>query len=243
MYKAKVMPKYIDAHCHLLDAPNIDLAMSNALEKGITAFICAPAAPEQWAGIVELTHKNQKVFGCVGIHPWNVCELPQNWMLDLEKILIDNPKIMVGEIGLDKNRPNIDLQTDIFTRQLKIAHEYSRGIHLHCVGCWESVLRILDENKNALPSFILAHGFTGRAEDIKNIADKYNVYFSYGPRTLGQKLGAGRILKTPLSRILTESDGADSTVIPSLVSQMSEILNVETDILADIIYKNITQIL
>lgn len=237
------MVKYADAHCHLSDAQNIETALANAHNVGVEMFIVAPADASQWHDVVNLTHKNQNVFGCAGIHPWNVCELPQDWADDLEKILIKNPKIMVGEIGLDKNRPNMELQTDVFVHQLKFAHKYSRGIHLHCVGCWNMVLKILDENKHALPPFILAHGFAGRAEDIKNIADKYNVYFSYGPRTLGQKLGAGRILKTPLSRILTESDGADSTVIPSIVSQISEILNVETDILADIIYKNITQII
>ncbi len=237
------MVKYADAHCHLSDAQNIECALSDAHNVGVEMFIVAPADASQWDDIVKLTHKNQNVFGCVGVHPWNVCGLPQNWANNLEKILEKNPKIMIGEIGLDKNRPNMELQTDVFVRQLKIAHKYSRGIHLHCVGCWELVLQILDTNKNALPSFVLAHGFTGRAEDIKNITDKYNVYFSYGPRTLRQRLGAGRILKTPLSRILTESDGADSTVIPSLISQISEILNMETDILADIIYKNTKQIL
>lgn len=237
------MVKYADAHCHLLDAQNIETALANARNVGIEMFVVAPADASQWHDVVNLTHKNENVFGCVGVHPWNVCELPRNWANDLEKILDKNPKIMVGEIGLDKNRPNMELQTDVFVHQLKIAHKYSRGIHLHCVGCWDMVLKILDENKHALPPFILAHGFAGRAEDIKNIADKYNVYFSYGPRTLRQKLGAGRILKTPLSRFLTESDGADSTVIPSLVSTMSAILNVETDNLADIIYKNTKQIL
>lgn len=237
------MPKYADAHCHLLDASDIGSALSDAHDIGVDVFVVAPADAFQWADVINLTHNNQNIFGCIGIHPWNVCELPQNWANDLENKLIENPRIMVGEIGLDKNHSNIDLQTDVFVRQLKIAHKYSRGIHLHCVGCWDTVLQILDENKGALPPFILAHGFNGRAEDIKNIADKYNIYFSYGPRTLRQRQGMSRVLKTPLSRILTESDGSDSTVIPFLVSQMSKILNVETDILADIIYNNTRQIL
>lgn len=237
------MSKYIDAHCHLLDAPDINFAMESARAVSVDTFVIAPATPAQWCDIVKLTHDNKNIFGCIGIHPWNVSELPQNWVYDLEKNLIKNPKIMVGEIGLDKNRPNMELQTDVFVRQLKIAHKMSRGIHLHCVGCWDKILQTLDENKHALPQFILAHGFTGRAEDIKYIADKYNIYFSYGPRSLQQKLSKARILKTPLSRILTESDGVDSTVVPLLVSQISEILNVETDILADIIYKNTKQIL
>ena len=237
------MPKYIDAHCHLLDAPDIDLAMEKAYNLGVKMFIVAPADVLQWNDVVNLTHVRQNVFGCIGVHPWNVSELPQNWVHDLEKMLVQNPKLMVGEIGLDKHRPNMGVQTDVFTRQLKLAHEYSRGIHLHCVGCWDTILQILDENKHALPPFILAHGFNGHAQDIKNIADRYNMYFSYGPRELRQKLGAGRIINTPLTRLLTESDGVDSTVIASLVSQLSEILNVESGILADIIYKNTKQIL
>lgn len=237
------MSKYIDAHCHLLDAPNIDLAISNAQKNGVSAFICAPATTLQWNAIVDLTHKYPFVFGAVGVHPWNVCALPQNWQKTLEDLLIKNPKLMVGEIGLDKNKPDIETQISVFVHQLKIAHRYNRGIHLHCVGCWDIVIRILSENKNALPPFILAHGFSGNKNDIAKLAAKFNMYFSYGPRNLRHKNGAARIFATPQSRILVESDGADSDIIPSLISQVSEILNMETGILSDIIYENTKQIL
>lgn len=236
------MLRYSDAHCHLSDAPDVDSALSNARACGVDTFIVAPSCITQWSEIINLTNKYPFVFGLVGVHPWHVCELPQEWMSELRKKLIENPKIMVGEIGLDKNHPHMDLQIKVFTHQLKIAHEFSRGIHLHCVGCWNMVLQILDENKNALPPFILAHGFNGRAEDIEKIADRYNIYFSYGPRALRQRLVVSRILKTPLSRILVESDDINSCAIPSLLQKISEILNVETDILADIIYKNTKQI-
>lgn len=237
------MPKYIDAHCHLQDAPNIDLALSKARTMGVVAYIVAPAIPQQWDDIVDLVYKFDFVHGAIGVHPWNVSELPQNWAHNLEKILVKTPKLMIGEIGLDKNRPDMARQTDVFVEQLRLAHKLSRGIHLHCVGCWDAVLQILDENKNTLPPFILAHGFSGRAEDIKNIAERYNFYFSYGPRNMRGKLGAGRILQTPLSRLLIESDGADSAVLPSVVDAIAVILNMETDILSDIIYENTKRIL
>lgn len=237
------MLKYSDAHCHLLDAPDIDSALSNARACGVNTFVVAPDRPSQWSEIIKLTNKYPFVFGAVGVHPWYACELPQDWSAKLQQILIENPKIMVGEIGLDKNHSDMDLQIDVFTHQLKIAHNFSRGIHLHCVGCWDRVLQILEENKDRLPPFILAHGFNGRAEDIEKIADRYNIYFSYGPRELQQRLCASRILKTPLSRILVESDGIDSCVIPSLLQKISEILNVETVILTDIIHENTKQIL
>lgn len=237
------MPKYIDAHCHLLDAPNIDLALSDARNVGVIGAVVAPATPSQWGAIVDLMHRWDFISGTVGVHPWNVCELPHNWSENLVEMLVQNPKLQVGEIGLDKNRPNLELQKNVFVRQLKIAHKYSRGIHLHCVGCWDVVLQILDENKNTLPPFILAHGFSGRAEGIKNIADKYNFYFSYSPRNLCGKLGAGRILQTPLLRLLVESDGADSAVLPTVVDAIAVILNMETNILSDIIYENTKRIL
>ena len=237
------MQKYIDAHCHLLDAPNPDLAISNAQNKGVTAFVCAPATPSQWDDVVGLVNKFDCVFGVIGVHPWNVSELPQNYIDKLEKLLIKSPKLMVGEIGLDKNHPDMTRQTDVFIEQLMLAHKLSCGVHLHCVGCWDTVTRILAENKNTLPPFILAHGFNGNANDIEKMATAYNMFFSYGPRNLNQKLGAGRISKTPLSRILVESDGTDSTIIPSVVSRISEILDMENTILSDIIYQNTKQII
>lgn len=237
------MQKYIDAHCHLLNAPDIDLAISNSRAMGVVAYIVAPATPAQWDDVVDLTDRFDFIYGAVGIHPWNVSELPQNYSAKLEKILVKNPRLMVGEIGLDKNHPDMARQMAVFIEQLRLAHKLSRGVHLHCVGCWDAVTRILAENKNTLPTFILAHGFNGNANDIEKMAAAYNMFFSYGPRNLRQKLGACRISKTPLSRILVESDGADSTVIPSIVSHISEILGMENDILSDIIYENTKQIL
>ena len=112
------MQKYIDAHCHLLDAPNPDLAISNAQKKGVAAFVCAPATPTQWDDVVGLVNKFDCVFGVIGVHPWNVSELPQIYIDKLEKLLIKSPKLMVGEIGLDKNHPDMTRQTDVFIEQI-----------------------------------------------------------------------------------------------------------------------------
>ena len=84
------MQKYIDAQCHLLDALDPDLAISNAQKKGVTAFVCAPATPTQWDDVVGLVNKFDCVFGVIGVHPWNVSELPQNCIDKLEKLLIKN---------------------------------------------------------------------------------------------------------------------------------------------------------
>ena len=80
--------------------------------------------------------------GAVGLHPWFVPQVRSsrsselNWvpLAELEKILEDNPKMHVGEIGLDKSfKPpekfsktyQYEHQIEAFKAQLSVFHSAS----------------------------------------------------------------------------------------------------------------------
>lgn len=184
--------KYTDAHCHIFSAPTNE----------IVGQICNATTVDNWAELCRIADNRTRV--CIGIHPWHIDSAPNDWDTRMRKILGSNPQIMVGEIGIDKYHPNIDKQIEIFTRQIEIAIEFDRPIHLHCVGAWDKVLYILKSRRPRTP--IVAHAFGGNAEIMAGLSE-YNTYFSYVARN-------GRINDTagvaPLDQILVESDSDTS---------------------------------
>jgi TatD DNase family protein len=219
------MSKYIDAHCHTGQTSTVD-AIVNA------------ATILDWGRVVELSKAG--MYGAVGVHPWYLNDLPDNWYAILREMLIQNPELHVGEIGLDKHKPDMDLQISVFERQLNLAHQFNRGVVLHCVGKWDVVLQILKMFRNKLPRFILAHGYTGPIPQMQKFADEYNMYFSYGPRDIRN---SSRILATPLGRILAETDSDNPLGVINIVNKIADILNVDRDEMADIIYNNTIRML
>ena len=214
------MPKYIDAHCHCKEQPTIGAIVNTA-------------KMSDWGGVVELSTNG--AYGAIGVHPWYISDLPTNWLQQLRKTLIDNPDLMVGEIGLDKHKPDMDLQISVFEQQLEIAHDLNRGVCIHCVGAWERVAHILKTYQNKLPRFILSHGYNGPINQIQKFADSYNMYFSYGPRDMRH---SDHILNTPLNRILAETDSDNPSCVIDTVNRIADILHVDHDKMADIIYNN-----
>ena len=184
--------KYTDAHCHIFSAPADNIA----------GQVCNATTATDWEKLTQIADDRTRV--CIGIHPWHIDSAPNDWDTRMRKILGSNPRIMVGEIGIDKYHPNIDKQIEIFTRQIEISTEFDRPIHLHCVGAWDKVLHILKSRRPRAP--IVAHAFGGNAEIMAGLSE-YNTCFSYVARN-------GRINDTAgvaaMERILVESDSDTS---------------------------------
>ncbi len=200
------MRKYFDAHCHLIDAD-------------LTANVCAVVNATkivEWGAVLNQVQANSNLCGAIGVHPWFVGELVDGWDVWLFDLLKSNPDISVGEIGLDKHKPNMDVQIDIFVRQLEIAIELRRGVNLHCVGAWDKMQRLLKVCKADKLPFVLFHRYKGGVDEIEKLSCKYNAFFSY------RDVDCKRILCTPVDRVLVETDSGNP----------AQIVKVESDIIA-----------
>ena len=105
------MTKYIDAHCHTSDNPillNVG-AVYNA------------TSPSDWFEIMGAVDVGADIYGAVGVHPWFVLDLPAGWAENLRDILINNPLLQIGEIGLDKFKPDLNAQMSVFETQIRMA--------------------------------------------------------------------------------------------------------------------------
>lgn len=198
--------KYIDAHCHLFD---------EKLPDNIGAIVNA-TRPSEWGNVIDIVKNNSNMFGAIGVHPWFVADLVAGWDEKLQDLLIENPEIMVGEIGLDKHKPDMDLQIDVFVRQLDLAVEMRRGVHVHCVGAWDKIFAMLKKYKSKQPPFMLFHRFSGNAGDVARLCADYNAYFSF--------MNARNVVAdVPSNRILIETDSNNPLNIMAVSERVAAI--------------------
>ena len=226
---------YTDAHCHIItDAPCPDILMGR---------ICNATNQSEWDKISTIS--DDKQFACIGVHPWNAENVTPDWQSDLYNRLAQNPLLMVGEIGIDKYHDNITAQEEIFIAQLKIASELNRPVHLHCVGAWDKILHIFKVLHKSMPPTIVAHSFNGDPGIIGQLANQYNVYFSYSvPK---DAKATARITETPVSRLLVESDAYDTNseieTIELATNTIAHILGQEVDAVTEQIYQNFQKVI
>ena len=237
------MIKYIDAHCHLINNANLSGVLSNAKSMHVIQAINNAAIFSDWDNVIEISEKFPDIVGTIGIHPWYISDVPNNWSDIMQNLLLQNPQIQVGEIGLDKKHPDTDKQINFFVQQLQIAHNLSRGISVHIIGMWDKLFEIFKLYENKLPKYIILHSYNGPVQSMDKIAEKYNLYFSFSPRNITSKKFAQYLKELPLTRILVESDADNPDLVINVVDAMAKILNLEHEILADIIYNNTKRIL
>lgn len=200
------MRKYFDAHCHLIDA---------SLPVNVCAIVNATQLT-QWDAVLNQVRVNHNLWGAIGVHPWFVEGLEYGWDIQLFDCLKYNPDISVGEIGLDKHKPNMDMQVDVLVRQLELAQELRRGVHLHCVGAWDKMQHLLKVCRADRLPFVLFHRYKGAVDEIEKLSRKYNAFFSYCD------VDCQRIARTPNDRILIETDSGNP----------AQIMKIESDIVA-----------
>ena len=230
------MQKYIDAHCHILS----DAQMHDAVACGVGRFVVNATRTADWNKIVEVSNLDNLIYGAIGVHPWYVSGWNDGSEKQMCELLKNNPKLMVGEIGLDKNRPDLELQESVFMRQLQIAHDFGRIAHVHCVGAWGKMMDVL--RGYDLPPAMVFHCFSG-APDLVTELVKLGAYFSFGCGICDEKHIKMRdvVASVPENRILVESDAPDGAMpdkIPELVAEIAKLRNVALDQMADIIYNN-----
>lgn len=222
------MERYIDAHCHYV--PRDDITP-------VVGFVYNSARPSDWAHAIAASHVAGGA-GAIGVHPWHVADAQPDWAAQMAAALRDNPTLMVGEIGLDRARGNIDAQMPVFLRQLEMARELNRAVHIHCVHAWDVMLNVFATRP--LPPVVIIHGGVSSADIVRAVMQHANAYFSYGA-VRSDKI-ATSIVATPIDRILVESDAASPAlaraILPRTVEQIAQIFGADASAMAEIIYNN-----
>ena len=220
----------IDAHSHI-DYITCDL------QPDVVGVICCANNQNDWVELVDIINHKNNVYGAFGIHPWFVQDAKPEFENELSDLLKNNNHFMIGEIGLDKYKPYMDKQIEVFEKQLRIAVDFNRPVFLHCVGAWDKILHIFKSYKK-LP-LVIAHSFNADVQILNNLIQNYNVMFSY--HKIDKPYDFGRIEQTPVDKILVESDAKDDVLIKDIINKISDIKHQPN--MADIIYENTKKVL
>jgi len=123
---------------------------------------------------LKLADQYEFIYAAVGVHPHEA----KLYSDSLEQKLIDmsnHPRILAwGEVGLDYHYDHSprDIQRQVFTRQLKLAHERGLPVIVHSREAEEDTIRILREEWGRDNRGGILHCFTGSlkmAEDAINL--------------------------------------------------------------------------
>ena len=176
-----------DFHLHLARLPQPATLARTLLKKGLR-FNAIACEPWEWevlqkmdASLFEGSTRNY------GIHPMAIENVTEADWERLESLLGNYPEAGLGECGLDKRYGGYaegGLQEEAFRRQVMLARELHRDLHIHCVGDYNRILKILAEcdypgkpKRGHAASHTVFHRFGGD-NSVVLAAQKMNPIFS-----------------------------------------------------------------
>lgn len=209
----------IDTHTHI-DLENFkdrfDNVMKTAEEYGVKKVVIPGVEPKGFARILELCEKYESVYGAVGVHPEDVNSFDEK-AEDAIREYLKHPKIVaVGEIGLDYywDKSQIDLQKEIFEKQINIAKEFNKPILVHDREAHQDTFDILKKTK-ANEVGVVMHCFSGSPEYAMECVREGFYIALGGVVTFKNAKKAKEVAQVvPLERLLLETDAPYMAPVP-----------------------------
>ena len=212
---------FYDAHNHLQDerfAGRQNELLASCATAGVARMVVNGACESDWPEVLQLAHENKIVLPSFGYHPWYLHERTPDWLAKLKKLLDEIPSA-IGEIGLDRWKPDLSYagQEEVFLAQLRLATEKNLPVSIHCLQAWGRLLELLQINSRPTRGFVL-HSYGGPMEMIPALA-KLGAYFSFPGYFLQErKLKQRATFKAvPADRLLIETDAPDQLLPPEKV--------------------------
>ncbi|MCF6184653.1 MAG: TatD family hydrolase [Bacteroidales bacterium] len=205
----------------------IDIHTHNKIQKNFALINLFPD---------DISEISETKFYSAGIHPWEVTKIniPKQLFVIENAVKLKNI-IAVGEIGLDKLRPDFELQKDVFLKQLHIAATYKKPLIIHCVKAYFELLEILKKENLSIP--IIIHRYSGNITIAAELI-KFGCFFSFGHELFNEKSKTPKVFKKiPVKNIFLETDDADIS-IEKVYEKAAEIKEVSTEEISEYILSN-----
>ena len=211
----------IDSHCHLDHEPLIS-DLNNVIQRsknvGIKKLLTISTSIDSFSKIKQLIHKDEMIYGTVGIHPHE--SDTENFLRSSQLVqnFKENDKIIgIGETGLDfyYNNSDKDKQILSFKEHIEASIETKSPLIIHSRNAEDKTYEILNSDKNN-DLKILMHCFTGSKEFAKKLL-LLNSYFSAsGIITFKNSLDLQDTFKSlPLEKVLIETDSPFLAPVPN----------------------------
>jgi TatD DNase family protein len=141
----------------------------------------------------------------IGIHPWYIVKerLEADFEI-LESKLEDEKCLAIGECGLDKRiEIPMDLQQNIFEKQLALADKYQKPVIIHCVAAFQELIAIKKNRNVSVP--MIVHGFSKNELVAKELLAN-GFYLSFGKLLLENPELEVVFQSVPNDRFFLETD-------------------------------------
>ncbi|MCG2612099.1 TatD family hydrolase [Flavobacterium sp. SM15] len=147
----------------------------------------------------------------IGIHPWYInMDKTDDYLNIIEEKLQYQNCLALGECGLDKRiETPLEIQTEIFEKQLHLAIKYQKPVILHCVSAYQEVIEIKKRLKIEVPMVI--HGFSKNWQVAKSLLDN-GFYLSFGKYLLRNPELASVFDQVPENRFFLETDTIEESI-------------------------------
>jgi len=155
----------------------------------------------------------------ISLHPWDI-----NQEFEIEQLnsFATHPLcIAIGETGLDKLRPNLSLQEDIFRAHIRIAKQVQKPLIIHCVKAYDQCLSILEQE--GFKHGVLFHGFN-KHPNLASQLIKKGFYISLGAFFLKENPNFERFLiQNNFKGVMFETDNDALLHVESLYQKAKQI--------------------
>ncbi len=248
--------KLVDAHIHLSDTEyigHIDEVIADAKAAGMSALITNSMDLKTCQNDIKLAEQHPDlIHPALGIHPWNVNVLKEDELQETIKFILEQSQkkqlAAIGEIGLDYKYETIwENQMLVFDKMLHLAEQLSLPVIIHSRGTTDKIVEML-------PSYnvkrVLLHWFSHPMSALSKAIDQ-GYFITEGPPVVYSN-GIREVVKqTPITHLLTETDGpvtywkppfngqlTKPSYIKTVVESIAEIKNLPADTVAEQIAEN-----
>ncbi|MEM3596647.1 MAG: TatD family hydrolase [Candidatus Bathyarchaeia archaeon] len=251
--------KFVDAHIHLSDEEYVNCVeeiISEAKKANVVALVSNSMDLKTSINSLKLAKKyDGLVYAALGIHPWNVQALTNDELQEVVKLIsgqrTNQAVVAIGEVGLDAKYEKIwAKQLKVFDEMLRLAERLDLPVIIHSRGTTAYIV-------DMLPSYrlkkVLLHWFSNPISALaKAIENGY--YITEGPPTVYSNGIKEVVRRTPLTNLLTETDGpvryfkqpfngekTTPAFVPVVVEAVAKIKGLSVEEVAEQIVKNFTE--
>ena len=204
------MYKLIDTHAHLDELENLDLALEEAKENGVSAIVAVGSDYQSNVKILEISQLYCSfVYPALGLHPWQLANLGASQFDDNLQFIEQNiaAAVAIGEIGLDYDKRVVkaaskELQKDVLRHLLDLAKKYAKPAIIHSRYAWRDSFQLVQD---AGVDKAVFHWFTGFSSVLRDIITA-GYFVSATPATEYHEEHRRAVKETPLNRLLLETD-------------------------------------
>ncbi|HTY75021.1 MAG TPA: TatD family hydrolase [Candidatus Nanoarchaeia archaeon] len=204
--------KLVDAHCHLSDKEyegKADVLVEDAKNADVVALVTNAMDFESSIGALKLKEIYPNLIHvALGIHPWNVNVLKEGELQRTEDLILDQYQkknvAAIGEIGLDCKYEAIwENQLAVFDKMLRLAEKLDLPVIIHSRGTAAFIVDMLPSYKL---KHVLLHWFSHPLPALAK-ALELGCYITEGPPVLYSAGIREVVINTPLTNLMTETDG------------------------------------